>query len=160
MTINPQKTSLANLQKLLDPDFVSSNKISVIKLIRQISCEGLKEAKDFVEQIWIPQITGSPHTYKSNFSFAKIGSPVLASSLNYMDENLPPPMYLIGHTYRQLNKETVLIIGATNQNKSYETVYSISSNGETVHRYNRKDFGLVTGTNFEDSDERNLIILD
>lgn len=66
------------------------------------------------------------------------------------------PMFLIGHTYKQLDGDVVLIVGAANQGNSYETVYSVSSDGQTIHRYNRRDYGRVTGTDHNNPDPRNL----
>lgn len=56
------------------------------------------------------------------------------------------PMYLIGHTYKQLNGDVVLIVGAANQGSTHETVYSITPSGKTLHRYSRRDFGRCTGS--------------
>ena len=43
-------TSLGEMRMLMDPEFVKTNKVICIKLIRQLSGEGLREAKDFFEQ--------------------------------------------------------------------------------------------------------------
>lgn len=47
-------TSLPQLRELMSVDVVSSQKINCIKLLRQITGEGLKETKDFFEQEWMP----------------------------------------------------------------------------------------------------------
>lgn len=49
---NFRLTSLDEMRMLMDPEFVKTNKINCIKLIRQLSGEGLREAKDFFEQEW------------------------------------------------------------------------------------------------------------
>lgn len=49
-------TRLNLLEKLLDPDFVSTKKIECIKVLRGISGEGLKETKDFYEQVLHPVV--------------------------------------------------------------------------------------------------------
>ena len=49
-------TSLVELRELMSVDVVSNQKINCIKLLRQITGEGLKETKDFFEQEWIPFI--------------------------------------------------------------------------------------------------------
>lgn len=41
---------------LLDPNFVNNKKIECIKLLRQITREGLKETKTFFEEVWVPAI--------------------------------------------------------------------------------------------------------
>lgn len=38
----------------MDPEFVKTNKINCIRLIRQLSGKGLKESKEFFEQEWYP----------------------------------------------------------------------------------------------------------
>jgi len=41
---------------MIDPNFVNNKKIEGIKTIRQMTRMGLKEAKEFFEQVWIPAI--------------------------------------------------------------------------------------------------------
>lgn len=47
-------TTLRELRKLMSVDVVSFQKINCIRLLRQITGEGLKETKDFFEQEWMP----------------------------------------------------------------------------------------------------------
>lgn len=47
-------TTLRELRELMSVDVVSTQKINCIKLLRQITGEGLKETKDFFEQEWSP----------------------------------------------------------------------------------------------------------
>ena len=47
-------TTLRELRELMSVDVVSTQKINCIKLLRQITGEGLKETKDFFEQKWMP----------------------------------------------------------------------------------------------------------
>ena len=49
---------LRHLRELMDPEFVNKQKINCIKHLRTITGEGLKEAKDFFEQEWLPFING------------------------------------------------------------------------------------------------------
>lgn len=49
---------LNDLRELMDPEFANSKKINCIKHIRALSGEGLKEAKDFFEQEWLPFVNG------------------------------------------------------------------------------------------------------
>lgn len=49
---------LKDLRELMDPEFVNKSKINSIKHIRSMTGEGLKEAKDFLEQEWLPFING------------------------------------------------------------------------------------------------------
>lgn len=48
--------SFEEMMDLIDPNFVNNNKINCIKYIRTITRCGLKEAKDFFEQVWTPAI--------------------------------------------------------------------------------------------------------
>lgn len=48
--------SLEELTQMLDIDFLQSSKINTIKNVRGITGAGLKEAKEYVEQVWIPII--------------------------------------------------------------------------------------------------------
>lgn len=150
MTTNPRTYSLKELEILFDP---SSNKIECIKMLRAITREGLKETKDFYEHVIQPAIDHGTKVRPAN---------PITSKEDDDDQSDPirtptPPMYLIGQTYRQLNKQVVLIIGAANQNTDWETVYSIDEKGYLIHRYNRRDFGRVTGCDI--NDPRNLEIL-
>lgn len=45
-------TSLDEMRKLMNPEFIKTNKVNCIKLIRQLSGADLREAKDFFEQEW------------------------------------------------------------------------------------------------------------
>lgn len=68
-------------------------------------------------------------------------------------------MYQIGRVYFQLDGKEVLIVGKSNENTSYETVFSICSEGKPIHRYNRRDFGRCTGSSHSIPDPRNLRVL-
>jgi hypothetical protein len=153
--------SLAELSKLFDKEFVSKEKVNAIKILRSITGEGLRETKDYLEQRLIPFIVeGKPMASHADFDANYIGvGQHISSAIPAGSEDLTPPMFLIGHTYRQLNKETVLIVGASNQGTSYETVYSINPEGRAIHRYNRRDFGRCTGTNHMDPSELNLEVV-
>lgn len=72
--------------------------------------------------------------------------PFAEGVIKVKDENLPNPMFLIGNVYKQISGDNVLIVGMYNQNTSFETVYSINYEGKPIHRYNRRDFGRVSGT--------------
>lgn len=145
-------TPLEELKKLFDYQTVSSNKINTIKVLRSITGEGLKETKDFLEQVLMPAIQ---HQDPLMTMKQPIGHHVPEPSRN-QGLSLPHPMYLVGHSYKQLNKNTVLIVGVSNFNTDGETVYSIDGDGNVVHRYNRRDFGRVTGTEHSKPDPRNL----
>lgn len=58
-------TSLVQLRDLMDVDYVNTKKINSIKLLRQISGEGLKETKNFFEQEWLPFINGERKAFSS-----------------------------------------------------------------------------------------------
>lgn len=49
---------LSYLRELMNPNFVNHKKIECIKYIRMMTGEGLREAKDFFEQEWMPLING------------------------------------------------------------------------------------------------------
>ena len=148
--------SLRDLKDLIDYNVVSTNKINTIKTIRAITGSTLKEALDFFEQVLIPAIQNQDR-HKNPKS--AIGSFVDNADKSIKGGVLPPPMYLVGHSYRQLNRNTVLIVGVSNFNTEDETIYSIDDVGNVVHRYNRRNFGIVTGTNQNNPDPRNLEIL-
>ena len=147
----PNFTPLSELIKLFDHVHVINNKIQTIKMLRTISGEGLKETKDFVEQTLIPALQSQSPGLEFNVQAGHEEQPNLHTTVP-----LPPPMYLVGHSYKQRNKNTVLIIGVSNFNTEAETVYSMDGNGTVVHRYNRRDFGRVTGTDHNNPDPRNL----
>lgn len=152
----PSFIPLSELKMLFDYGYVINNKINTIKTLRTITNEGLKEAKDFLEQTLIPALE-----HQNPLSPQK--RVLIKGSEEHSDQQpgvvLPPPMYLVGHSYKQRNKNTVLILGVSNFNTYGETVYSIDSDGSVVHRYNRRDFGRVTGTDQNDPDPRNLVVL-
>lgn len=147
----PEYTPLSELIKLFDHAQVINNKIQTIKMLRTISGEGLRETKDFLEHKLIPALEGQSPGLKFNVQAGHEEQPNLHTGVP-----LPPPMHLVGHSYKQRNKNTVLIIGVSNFNTEAETVYSMDGNGTVVHRYNRRDFGRVTGTNHNNPDPRNL----
>lgn len=144
---------LNELRTLFHYKTVTDNKINMIKLLRTISGEGLRETKDFLEQVLIPAIA---HQDASLTKKQPIGEHVEEA---FKRKTLPPPMYLVGHSYKQINKNTILILGVSNFNTDGETVYSMDEHGIVIHRYNRRDFGRVTGTDHNDPDPRNLEIL-
>ena len=152
-------TDFASLMQLVNPEFVKNNKINCIKLLLGISGESLKGTKDFFEQEWLPTVEGGFPSKKVSKSSNNYGS--LAHVSVEPDEEpdtLGPPMFLVGHSYRQLDKCVVLILGVSNPNTTYETVYTMGSNGNIIHRYNRRDFGRCTGSDHENPDPRNLEI--
>lgn len=157
----PQLTTLKELKQLFDPDFVRTHKINCIKLLRQITGDGLKETKDFLELELAPFILDrTPMPSHADYDANKLdpGDPlnIVPGTSPSKEEGLKPPMFLIGHSYRQLNKEVVLIVGASNQGTSYETVYSINGDGKPIHRYNRRDYGRCTGTDHLNPSQFNL----
>lgn len=153
----PEYFLMSDLKNLFDFSVVNANKIQTIKYLRQITGEGLKETKDFFEQVLIPAIEHQS-LFPAEFGHTShVGGPM--TPLNKGVRNLPPPMYLVGHSYKQLDKNTVLILGVTNFNTEEETVYSLDSHGNVIHRYNRRDFGRVTGTSQSTPDPRNLEVL-
>lgn len=143
-----------DLKNMFDYNFVLSNKINIIKHIRTLTGEGLQESKDFLEQTLIPALEKQSSGLRVNVKTDH------KQQLNpHTEVPLPPPMYLVGHSYKQRDKNTVLIIGVDNFNTEAETVYSMDGNGTVIHRYNRRDFGRVTGTDHNNPDPRNLEIL-
>lgn len=62
------------------------------------------------------------------------------------------PMFKVGKTYETVGGDMVKIVGISNEDTTYETVYC----EDMVHRYNRRDYGRVTGTDHETPDNRNL----
>lgn len=69
------------------------------------------------------------------------------------------PMYEVGKTYQQISGDSVTIVGKSNHENSYETVYWIQPNGDKCHAYNRRDYGRVAGTSTIDKDPRSLVPL-
>lgn len=49
--------SLDELRDMMNPQFVMEKKIHCIKLLRAMTGEGLKEAKDFFEDEWLSFVT-------------------------------------------------------------------------------------------------------
>jgi Ribosomal protein L7/L12 C-terminal domain len=154
MTNMIQYVPLDALKELFDYHQVATNKINTIKLLRSITGEGLKETKDFLEQVVLPSLE-SQGSFLSP-SFAGVGEPEQPNP--HTGVPLSPPMFLVGHSYKQRDKNTVLILGVSNFNTTGETVYSMDPTGAVVHRYNRRDFGRVTGTDHNVPDPRNLEI--
>lgn len=155
---DPKHTTLNELLSLIDPETVANKKINTIKLLRQITGEGLKEVKEFYEQEWEPFVTrkepaSKPSTKGIVGSRANI---VIIDDVPSKPDDLPPPMFLVGHSYKQLDGCTVMVLGVSNPNTSYETVYTLDSDGNVIHRYNRRDFGRCTGSDHENPDPRNL----
>lgn len=54
--VNQNTLEFDDMLNLIDPNFVNHNKINCIKYVRTITRCGLKEAKDFFEQVWTPAI--------------------------------------------------------------------------------------------------------
>ena len=52
----PDPVTMEQMINMIDPNFVNNKKIEGIKTVRQMTHLGLKEAKDFYEQVWIPAI--------------------------------------------------------------------------------------------------------
>lgn len=147
-------TPLSELIQLFNYNIVVNNKIQTIRMLRTITGEGLKETKDFLEQKLIPALEKQNPDLRVNEQTGHKQQPNPHTGVP-----LPPPMYLVGHSYKQRDKNTVLIVGVSNFNTEAETVYSIDGKGTVVHRYNRRDFGRVTGTDHNNPDPRNLEIL-
>ncbi|AWY09365.1 hypothetical protein vBRpoPV13_08 [Ruegeria phage vB_RpoP-V13] len=53
---NQNTLQFEEMMNLIDPNFVNHKKIDCIKYVRTITRCGLKEAKDFFEQVWTPAI--------------------------------------------------------------------------------------------------------
>jgi hypothetical protein len=169
MTLNQDRQrefiSLNVLRHLFDSEYVQKNRIETIKTVRMLTNLGLREAKDFVEDELVPflmegkRMVPGVHTGWSPTVRDKTGSIEEVTVSPDEPATLPPPMFLVGHTYKQLDKSVVLILGVSNPNTSYETVYSLGSNGNVIHRYNRRDFGRVTGSSHDTPDPRNLEVI-
>jgi len=69
-------------------------------------------------------------------------------------------MFKVDETYETLGGEYVEIVGIHGAGTDHETVFSISPGGREVNRYNRRDYGRVTGTDHESPDPRNLKIIE
>lgn len=155
--MDPRHVTLDELRNLTDTDYVANNKIGCIKILRGITGEGLRETKDFFEQEWQPYVNGNKTPMKVSKSSNNYGTlDHVSVEPDEEPDTLPPPMFLVGHSYKQLNKSVVLILGVSNPNTSYETVYTMGSDGNVIHRYNRRDFGRCTGSDNENPDPRNL----
>lgn len=50
---------MEDLRELMDTEFANKSKINCIKHIRAMTGAGLKEAKDFFEQEWLPFVNGT-----------------------------------------------------------------------------------------------------
>lgn len=136
---------------------VKDRKITSIKTIRHITGLGLKEAKEFCENIVIPASKGLKRVQVDlGDDTGKVPDEPLDGGIGH---ELAPPMFLVGHNYEQLDGKIVVILGHSNPNTSYETVYTMDENGFVIHRYNRRDFGRCTGSDFEIPDQRNLKVL-
>lgn len=59
--------TLDELKKMIDPTWGLQNKIGIIKNIRAMTGEGLKEAKDFCEQIWWPMLEDMQQAFPSGY---------------------------------------------------------------------------------------------
>lgn len=147
-------TKLEDLQKLFNLKWNETHKIEAIRMLRNISGEGLRETKDFhdrvVTMLHIQADGYDPNKLDPGDELHVVGTPK-------PEEGLNPPKFMVGHTYKQVDGNNVVILGTSNANTSFETVYSIDSKGNCIHRYNRRDFGLCTGTDHFNPDPRNLI---
>ena len=68
-------------------------------------------------------------------------------------------MFEVGKTYQTIGAGHVEIVGMYNEGNDYETVFSLDPDGHEVNRYNRRDFGRVTGTDNNNPDPRNLLAI-
>lgn len=152
-------TTLADLSDLIDSDFVINKKSNCIKLLRQITGKGLRETIDYYEQVWQPYVSGERPKRTPSTQVHIGGLGYVNTDPEPTEDILAPPMFLVGQAYKQLDGCTVLILGVSNPNSSYETVYSMSSDGTVIHRYNRRDFGRCTGSDHQNPDPRNLEVL-
>lgn len=66
--MDSRHTPLHEFQQLMDHEVVKNQKINCIKLLRQITGEGLKETKDFFEDVWQPFILNCSGKKKSLFN--------------------------------------------------------------------------------------------
>jgi hypothetical protein len=139
---------------MFDYEFTERYQIEIITRLRNITGRTPKEAIEFLEHVILLHLE---HQSKTTSSITRAGSPEPKRTITHVP--ITPPMYLVGHSYKQLDKNVVLILGVSNFNTEDETVYSISSEGRVVHRYNRRDFGRVTGTDHNNPDPRNLEVL-
>ena len=48
------------MMKFTDYEYCKSNKVETIKFFRNITREGLKDTKNFVEEYWLPRLKGLP----------------------------------------------------------------------------------------------------
>lgn len=160
--LDPKHTSFNQLSSLIDPETMVNNSINTIKLLRQITGKDLKEVVEFFEEVWKPFVLSQPSSRVGDTFKPPIGVDI-DDIATFEGENktfdLPPPMYLVGHSYKQLDGCTVMILGVSNPNTSYETVYTLNSNGNVVHRYNRRDFGRCINSDPQNPDPQNLEIL-
>lgn len=62
--------------------------------------------------------------------------------------------FRLGGTYQTKNGKFVTLIGESNKGNSYHTMYCEKG----IHRYVARDFGRVTGTDFDCSDPRCLVM--
>ena len=71
--------TLKELHQMIDPNWGHQNKIGIIKMVRALTGEGLREAKDFAEQVWWPMLEQRAETM-----FTQIGNKVHKPS--YVEE--------------------------------------------------------------------------
>jgi hypothetical protein len=150
--------ALEELADLIRPSYAANNEAHAIKLLMALSGASFADCEDFYEGTLVPFFKGEVST-RNIKSYFDLDEERKNTSKEAVETDIPP-MFLVGHTYLQLNGSPVTIIGKTNDNTESETVYSIDSNGNTIHRYNRRDFGRVTGTDHNNPDPRNLIPLE
>lgn len=140
--------SLEDLSDLLVNGFKSDKKITTIKTIRQLTGASLRDSKELCEYVLHMRL--NDYVVPEDNDTGEVPKP-----LNPVTSS-NPPMFLVGHSYEQVDGNVVLMLGLSNRETSHETIYSIDDKGNVVHRYNRRDFGRVTGTSFTEPDPRNL----
>ena len=70
---------------------------------------------------------------------------------------LPGSMFKVGETYKTVSGQEVTIAGIVHKGLEHECVYTVNEHGPRIHRYNRRDFGRVTGTDHNNPDPDNLV---
>ena len=157
---NTNYISIRDLRKLLKYNKTNCIRTKCLKVLIGITGESLGEVTKFFINEWEPAFNAN--SLPSIEAGVKINTKY--NNIDGLDKNkeiipLRPAMYLVGRAYKQLDGNTTLVIGTTNIGTSYETVYSIDSMSNIIHRYNRRDFGRCTGTDHDNPDPRNFVKL-
>lgn len=159
------KLTLDELRRFIEPHSILNNEIMTLNRIRRITGVREKEAREFYDQFLKPFARRHTVTHTSSGivpdeNTVPINKPPRKSVFDADGDPLPkaenPPMFLVGQAYHQVNGEIALVVGTSQTGSTYETVYTIDSQGNPVHRYNRRDFGRVTGSNHDNPDPRNF----